>query len=139
MPTFTPMRGRDCTMSYKLGGAVDGSPSWDASATTYTCYVRSYSRETTMGTVEMGALCDTLEQHMPTRSSGTVTFEALVNVAAAAPFQDKEGYYIQTIFDSGTTIFTDYGMIESAGLSVDVDGMLIERVTVRLGVIGAAP
>ena len=138
MPTYTPIRGRDCTLTYKLGGAVDGTPNWDAQATTYTCYVRSFSRETTIGTVDLGALCDTLEQHMPTRSSGTVTFEALVDTIGGPKFQDKEGFYLQTSFDSGATTYTDYGMVESAGLSTDLDGALLERVTMRLGVVGAA-
>lgn len=138
MPTYTPVRGRDTTLSYKLGGTVDGTPNWDASATAFTCYVRSYSRETSIGTVELGALCDTLEQHMPTRSTGTVTFEALVSLSSGPVFQDKEGYYIQAIFDSGATTYTDYGMIESSGLTTDLDGALLERVTIRLGVVGAA-
>lgn len=134
----TMVRGRDTTWNVKFGGAWDGTPNWDANATNYTCYARSFTRETSIGTVEMGALCDTTEKHAPTRSRGQITAELVVDLSTGPAFQDKEGYYLQSIFDSGATTYTDYGMIESASLTTDVDGALLERVTVRLGVMGAA-
>lgn len=134
----TTIRARDVAITGKFGAAWDGTPNWDASPTTFTCYARSYTRETSVGTVEMGAICDTTEKHAPTRSRGQITMELLVDDTAGPLFQDKEGFYYQSIFDSGATTYTDYGMIESAGLSVDVDGALMERVTVKLGVQGAA-
>lgn len=134
----TTVRMRDVTIGVKFGAAWDGTPNWDANATTLTCYARSYRRRTSVGTVEMGALCDTTEKHAPTRESGEITMELLVDLSVGPLFQDKNGYYCQTIYDSGATTYTDYGMIISAELGGELDGAQTESVTIKLGVQGAA-
>ena len=108
---------KDTAILIKHGGVFDGSPTWDASATTITCYARSYKREITQNVVDGGAICDAYEKSIPTRKTGTVTMDLVVDPTAGPLFQDKHGHYLEVSFDSGATTYTDQGLVTSVGLS----------------------
>jgi hypothetical protein len=126
---------KDTTVVIRHGGVFDGTPTW-ASAITLTCYARSYKREITQNVVDGGAICDAYEQSIPTRKTGTVTMDLIVDPTTGPVFQDKHGHYLEVAFDSGATTYTDQGLVTSIGLSTDIDGLVTETVTMKLGVQG---
>lgn len=123
---------------YRLGGSQDGTPNFSGSATAAQCLARSIRRDVSYGTVDLAALCDTSAQQQVTKKSGTVVVELFVDATAGPIFQASNGYYAESVFTpkTGVTAITDQGVITNTGLSVDVDGALIETITITLGAHG---
>lgn len=124
---------------YRLGGFQDGSTGYSGSAIAAQCLARSIKREVTMGTVDLSGLCATQAQEQVTKSKGTIDVELFVTAADGFLFQDKQGYYLESTFTpiTGATALVDSGVITKVGYSVDVDGALIETITITLGAHGA--
>ena len=131
------LKSNEGVFAYTLGGAFDNAPTY-GSAVTYTCYIKNYRRQVTVGTVDAAALCDTTERNIPTRSGGEVSFEAMVDVTNQTIFTGLIGTYLKTSFTpkSGGTAVVDEGVITSVEYSAELDGMQMERVTMKLGVQG---
>jgi hypothetical protein len=126
------------TVGYRLGGAQDGAANFSGSATAVQCLVRSIKRDVSYDKVDLKGLCATEKQQQVTSKSGTIEVEFFVDKTAGPVFQSSIGYYIEITFTpaSGITAIVDTGVIEKVGLSVDVDGALMEPVSIMLGVNG---
>lgn len=122
---------------YRLGGVQDGATSYSGTATAAQCLARSIKRDVTMATVDLAGLCATEAQEQVTKSKGTIDIELFVD--SNFVFQDKKGYYLESTFTpiTGGTALVDSGVITKVGFSVDVDGALIETITITLGAHGA--
>lgn len=132
------LKSNEGVITYTLGGAFDNAPAF-TTPVTWTCYVKNYRREVTIGSVDAGALCDTTEKNIPTRSGGSVSFDCFVDVTNQTIFQSLIGTYLRIVFTpkSGGTAITDDGFIDKVGLTVERDDMQMESVSIKLGVQGA--
>lgn len=126
------------TVGYRFGGAQDGSASFSGTAAAIQCLVRSYKRDVAYAKTDLKGLCAIEAQQQVTSKSGTIEIEFFVDKTAGPVFQASNGYYIEIVFTpaSGVTAITDQGVIEKVGLSVDVDGALMETVSIMLGANG---
>ena len=85
--------GENCTVTIAFGGSQDGTPG-TFTAETYTCIARSATVSTTVGTVDVSAICDTNTKAQATKSSGTLELELLVDSVVGPICSSKEGYYV---------------------------------------------
>lgn len=129
---------QNVTIGYRLGGAQDGAANFSGTATAVQCLARSYKRSVTWATVELSGLCATENQAQVTKKSGTIDLEIFVDKTAGPVFQASGGYYAEIVFTpaSGVTAITDQGVITKTDLTVDIDGGLIEVITITLGANG---
>lgn len=126
---------QNVTWSYELLGAQDGTPAATATPVAAQCLARSIKREMNYSMVDLKGLCATTSANQVTSQTGTIEIELFV--AAAGPiFQASNGVYLWSSFvpKAGVTAIVDTGVITKVGLSVDVDGALIETITIALGV-----
>jgi len=127
---------KDTTVGIRHGGVFDGSPNFTGAVIAMSCFARSYKRDITMNVIDGGAICDAFEKSIPTRKTGTVTLELVVDPTTGPVFQDKIGHYLEVEYDSGATTYTDQGLVTNVGLSTDIDGLVMESVSMKLGVQG---
>ena len=127
---------KDTTVGIRHGGAFDNNAEFTGTVTAMSCFARSYKRDITMNVVDGGAICDAFEKSIPTRKTGTVTMELVVSPTVGPVFQDKIGHYLEVEYDAGALTYTDQGLVTNVGLSTDIDGLVMESVTMKLGVQG---
>lgn len=130
--------GENCTVTIAFGGTQDGSPG-TFTAETYTCIARSASVSTTVGTVDVSALCDANTKAQATKSSGTLELELLVDSVVGPICASKEGYYVQVVLTLGgltSSIKTYIGVVTGWGVNVSNSEAVTETMTVSLGANG---
>lgn len=130
--------GENCTVTIAFGGAQDGTPG-TFTADTYTCIARSASVSTTVGTVDVSALCDANTKAQATKSSGTLELELLVDSVVGPICSSKEGYYVQVVLTLGgltSSIKTYIGVVTGWGVNVSNSEAVTETMTVSLGANG---
>lgn len=119
------------------------SPS-GATALQTTCHVKSLSIEDKVNFIDLAGLCATSEENFITRTSGTVSIEVYVNpsVFATYVFMNNIGKYCTITYDpdtapggaaSGLAAIVRTGVIESASTGAEVDGVITEKATIRIG------
>ena len=132
--------GENCTVTIAFGGAQDGSPA-TFTADTYTCIARSARATTSVATVDVSALCDTVSKVQATKSSGTLELELLVDSVVGPICSLKEGYYVQVVLTlNGLTsaIKTYIGVVTGWGVNVANGEAVTETMTITLGANGVA-
>lgn len=121
---------------------------YTASATT--CNVKSLSVSRTFNQVDLAGICDTEEKSFNTRQSGQIDIEVYLNSNTVATggfngyvFQNAIGKYCRLSFDpdspvggvaSGLAVQQYVGVITSVSTGVEIDGVLTEKATIKLGV-----
>lgn len=121
---------------------------YTASATT--CNVKSLSISRTYNQVDLAGICDTEEKSFNTRQTGQIDIEVYLNPALVASggfgdyvFQNALGKYCEISFDpdspvggaaSGLAVQVYTGVITNVSTGVDIDGVITEKATIKLGV-----
>lgn len=117
----------------------DGIPAYESIAD-YSCYCRSYSREDNYETYDLKAISDVYTKKFVTTRTAKVELELVSNTVYATLFQDKSGYYVKitATLPKGATdqVIVDEGVVVSTSMSVDLDGILTEKLSIELGAYG---
>jgi len=129
----------------------DGNPAYTFSAMeNMNCLVRSYTRQSKLSSIDLSAIADNNDKLYFTRANGTVELEIYVDTTSvldwqpdALVFHSKLNYYCKVQAEipyviGGSTIWVDEGVISEVSLSMDLDGILTEKVTITLGTYGVA-
>jgi hypothetical protein len=129
----------------------DGNPTYAmTSIGNMNCLVRSYSRQSKLSSLDLSSIADINDRLYFTRASGTVELEIYVDPTSvldwqsdALVFHSKLGFYCKVQAEipyiiAGPTVWVDEGVISDVSLSMDLDGILIEKVTITLGTYGAS-
>lgn len=143
----------DCSVLVEIGQVQDQlTPTYLVTGYTTlatTCNAKSITIEDKVNMVDLAGLCDIEEKQFITRSSGSVNLEIYVNPATVAnggmngyTFFNRLGRYCRITFDpNGRTGVTPdisaivrVGVIESISTGAEVDGVITEKVTIRVGV-----
>jgi hypothetical protein len=134
------------TMWVATSAQNGNTPTYSGAAREIMCIARSYERNVDAESIDLAALCDTSAKQQMTRRSGTINIEMLVdnNVSTG-------GYLLQsahrfpvkvrariTLSDASTQYIEDEGVIKSTGLSLDLDGTVLETCTIQLGTHGSS-
>lgn len=137
-------------VSVEISDAVqDGNPTY----TFYTmdnvsCLVRSYSRQSKLSSIDLSSIADVNDKLYFTRANGTVELEVYVDTTSVTSWQSDAllfhsylQYYCKVQAEmphvlGGVTTVIDEGVISEVSLSMDLDGILIEKVTITLGTYG---
>jgi len=139
-------------ISVEVSDAVqDGNPAYTFSAMeNMNCLVRSYTRQSKLSSIDLSAIADNNDKLYFTRANGTVELEIYVDTTSvldwqpdALVFHSKLNYYCKVQAEipyviGGSTIWVDEGVISEVSLSMDLDGILTEKVTITLGTYGVA-
>jgi len=115
-----------------------------ATAAVTTCNVKSLSIEDKVNMIDLAGLCAVSEEQFITRTSGTVSIEVYVNPAAFTSyvFIGNIGKYCTITYDpdtapggaaSGLAAIVRTGVIESVSTGAEVDGVITEKATIRIG------
>lgn len=132
--------GENCTITIAFGGVQDGTQD-TYTAETYTCIARSASVSTTVGTVDVSAICDTTTMAQKTKSSGTLELELIVDSVVGPICAKKEGYYVQVVLTLGgltSAIKTYTGVVTGWGINVSNSEAVTETMSVTLGANGVS-
>lgn len=133
--------GEDCTVTVAFGNSqvTSDSPGTFPTADAITCFVRSARFSTSVGTVDVSALCDTTAKMQVTKASGTLELEVYADSALGYYFSGKEGYFVQVVITpNGLTseLKTFTGVITAHGINVANSEAVTENVTITLGANG---
>jgi hypothetical protein len=115
-----------------------------ATAAVTTCNVKSLSIEDKVNMIDLAGLCSVSEEQFITRTSGSVSIEVFVNPAAFTSyvFIGNIGKYCTITYDpdtapggvaSGLAAIVRTGVIESVSTGAEVDGVITEKATIRIG------
>ena len=140
MPTI---KSRDVVIGLEFSGLSqtesDAIPSYEASSAA-SCYCRSYSREESYDTEDLKAIADVYTQVYTTVRHAKLTLELVANTVYATQFQNKVGYFVRVTATlpkgASTQIIVDEGVVLNTSMSVDLDGIMTEKLTIELGVYG---
>lgn len=117
----------------------DAIPSYEAIQDS-SCYCRSYSREDNYETYDLKAISDIYTKKYTTTRTAKVELEVVANTVYATGFQDKAGFYVRVTatLPMGATdqVIVDEGVVVSTSMSVDLDGILTEKLSIELGAYG---
>lgn len=132
-------------------GAQDGNPLYTFhTMDNLSCLVRSYSRQSKLSSIDLASIADINDKLYFTRANGTVELEVYVDTTSVTSFQPDAllfhsylQYYCKVQAEmphvlGGVTTLIDEGVISEVSLSIDLDGILIEKVTITLGTYGVA-
>lgn len=133
------------TMWVATAAQTGATPTYSGSARVIQCIARSYERSVDADMVDLSALCDTSSKQQMTRRSGTLSIEMLIdNSVSTGGFllQNSHRYPVKvratiTLSDASTQYIEDEGVIKSTGLSLDLDGAVLETCTIQLGTHGS--
>lgn len=134
------------TMWVATAAQNGNTPTYSGAAREIMCIARSYDRQVDAESIDMAALCDTSSKQQMTRRSGTINIEMLVdnNVSTGGYLlQNAHRYPVKvrariTLSDASTQFIEDEGVIKSVGLSLDLDGTVLETCTIQLGTHGSS-
>ena len=139
-------------VSVEVSDAVqDGNPTYAFyTMDNVSCLVRSYSRQSKLSSIDLSSIADVNDKLYFTRANGTVELEVYVDTTSVTSWQPdallfhsylnfycKVQAQIPHVLSGGTTLI-DEGVISEVSLSMDLDGILIEKVTITLGTYGVA-
>ena len=117
----------------------DGVPSYDADVT-YTCLCTSYSREDSYSSEDLAAIGDIYTQKYVTRRESKLELEFITDSQTGTEFQARSGFYVKVTatlpFGTGTQTIVDEGVVVNSSMSVDLDGIVTEKISVQLGAYG---
>lgn len=140
---MSTIKARDIVIELEFSGLSqvesDAIPSYEAIAD-YSCYCRSYSRDDSYETYDLKAISDIYTKKFVTTRTAKVELEVVANTVYATSFQDKAGYYVRVTatLPMGATdqVIVDAGVVVSTSMSVDLDGILTEKLSIELGAYG---
>jgi len=129
----------------------DGNPTYAFfTMDNISCLVRSYSRQGKLASIDLASIADTSDKLYFTRGSGTVELEVYIDTTSITSFQDNAllfhpylNHYCKVQAEMpwilyGSTSVIDEGVISEVSLSMDLDGILIEKVTITIGTYGVS-
>lgn len=127
----------------------DGNPTYTFNTMdNVSCLVRSYSRQSKLSSIDLSSIADVNDKLYFTRANGTVELEVYVDTTSVTSWQPDAllfhsylNYYCKVQAEipyviGGVTTLIDEGVISEVSLSMDLDGILIEKVTITLGTYG---
>jgi hypothetical protein len=140
---MSTIKARDIVIELEFSGVSqvesDAVPSYEEIAD-YSCYCRSYSREESYETYELKAIADVYTKKYVTTKTAKVEIEVVANTVYATTFQNKSGYFVRVTatLPMGATdqVIVDEGVVVSTSMSVDLDGILTEKLSIELGAYG---
>lgn len=140
---MSTIKARDIVVELEFSGISqvesDALPSYEE-ISDYSCYCRSYSRDDSYETYDLKAISDVYTKKYVTTRTAKVELEVVANTVYATSFQDKAGYYVRVTatLPMGATdqVIVDEGVVVSTSMSVDLDGILTEKLSIELGAYG---
>lgn len=137
------IKARDIVVELEFSGVSqvesDAIPSYEAIAD-YSCYCRSYSREDNYETYDLKSISDIYTKKYVTTRTAKLEIEVVANTVYATTLQNKSGYYVRVTatLPKGATdqVIVDEGVVVSTSMSVDLDGILTEKLSIELGAYG---
>jgi len=137
------IKARDITIEIATSGQSqqesDGVPSYDTDVT-YTCLCTSYSREDSYSTEDLAAIGDIYTQKYVTRRESKLDLEFITDSQTGTEFQARSGFYVKVTatlpFGTGIQTIVDEGVVVNSSMSVDLDGIVTEKISVQLGAYG---
>lgn len=139
---------RDVYLTIHVATAAQNgnTPTYSGAAREIMCIARSYERQVDSESIDLAALCDTSSKQQMTRRNGVINIEILVDnnsVTGGYLLQPYHRFPIKiraqiTLSNATTQFIEDEGVIKSTGLSLALDGTVLETCTIQLGTHGSS-
>jgi hypothetical protein len=88
----------------------------------------------------LAAIGDIYTQKYVTRRESKLELEFITDSQTGTEFQARSGFYVKVTatlpFGTGIQTIVDEGVVVNSSMSVDLDGIVTEKISVQLGAFG---